>query len=128
MVTMKELQAIREKAANGKQKDGVIIPAGELQRIRESMIQPDPMEQIRKKEMEKTMMQAAAKIKKDKLQRTDREKQAKIGDEVKLTSEQIQRANGMLSKAQQQLDEEQDEVKDMNTKMMFSKVITIRDK
>ena len=56
MVTMKELQAIREKAANGKQKDGVIIPAGELQRIRESMIQPDPMEQIRKKEMEKTMM------------------------------------------------------------------------
>lgn len=64
------------------------------------MIKPDPMEQIRKKEMEKTMMQAAAKIKKDKLQRTDRENKAKMGDEVKLTSEQIQRANGMLSKAQ----------------------------
>jgi hypothetical protein len=42
--------------------------------------------------------------------------------------EQIQRANGMLSKAQTQLDEEHDDVKDMNMRMMFSKVITIRDK
>ena len=45
-----------------------------------------------------------------------------------MTSEQIQRANGMLSKAQQQLDEEHGDVKDMNMKMMFSKVVTIRDK
>lgn len=128
MITMKELQAIREKAASGKQKDGVIIPAGELQRIRETMIIADPTESLRKKEMEKTMMQAAAKIKKDKLQKADRETKAKFGGETKLTSEQIQRANGMLSKAQQQLDEEHDDVKDMNMKMMFSKVVTIRDK
>lgn len=62
------------------------------------------------------------------MQKADRETKAKIGGEVKLTSEQIQRANGMLSKAQQQLDEEHDDVKDMNMKMMFSKVVTIRDK
>jgi hypothetical protein len=65
------------------------------------MIIADPTESLRKKEMEKTMMQAAAKIKKDKLQKADRETKAKFGGETKLTSEQIQRANGMLSKAQQ---------------------------
>lgn len=34
----------------------------------------------------------------------------------------------MLPKAQQQLDEEHDDVKDMNQKMMFSRIVTIRDK
>lgn len=92
------------------------------------MIVSDPTETLRKKEMEKTMLEAAAKIKKEKLRKLDAENRAKQSGEVKLTTEQIQRANGMLSKAQQQLDEEHDDVKDMNMKMMFSKVITIRDK
>jgi hypothetical protein len=78
----------------------VIIPAGELMRIRESMIVPDPQESIRKREMEKTMQEAAAKIKREKLKKLDHENRTKQGGEVKLTSEQIQRANGMLSKAQ----------------------------
>lgn len=78
--------------------------------------------------MEKTMMEAAAKIKKDKLQKLDRDLKQKQGTEVRLTIEQIQRANGMLSRAQQQLDEEHDDVKEMNQRMMFSKVVTIRDK
>ena len=92
------------------------------------MIVSDPTETLRKKEMEKTMQEAAAKIKKEKLRKLDAENRTKQSGEVKLTTEQIQRANGMLSKAQQQLDEEHDDVKDMNMKMMFSKVITIRDK
>ena len=62
------------------------------------------------------------------MQKTDRELKVKQGNESKLTIEQIQRANGMLSRAQQQLDEEHDDVKDMNMKMMFSKIVTIRDR
>jgi hypothetical protein len=62
------------------------------------------------------------------MQHRDRDRQASLTSEVKLTQEQIDRANGMLTKAQEQLDEEHDDVKDMNTKMTFSKVITIRDK
>ena len=71
---------------------------------------------------------AAAKIKKEKLLKATADQRAKQSSGVTLTREQIQRANGMLSRAQQQLDEEHDDVKDMNMKMMFSKVITIRDK
>lgn len=78
------------------------------------MIIPDYKEEKRKLEMEKTMMQAAAKIKKDKLQKADRELKKTQSTETKLTIEQIQRANGMLSRAQVLLDEEHDDVKDMN--------------
>jgi hypothetical protein len=52
---MDELKTIREKAANGKQKDAIIIPAGELERIRMSMNVPDPKENQKKLELEKTM-------------------------------------------------------------------------
>jgi hypothetical protein len=55
----------------------VIIPAGELMRIRESMIVPDPQESIRKREMEKTMQEAAAKIKREKLKKLDHENRTK---------------------------------------------------
>ena len=49
----------------------MIIPAGELARIRESMIVQDPSEAQRKREMEKTMQEAAAKIKREKLRKLD---------------------------------------------------------
>ena len=42
--------------------------------------------------------------------------------------EQNQRAEGLLSKAQQQLDEEHDDVKHMNQMTLYAKVVTVRDK
>ena len=39
-----------------------------------------------------------------------------------------ERASNLLSKAQMQLDEEQDDVKHMNQMVMYSKIVTIRDK
>ena len=39
-----------------------------------------------------------------------------------------ERASNLLSKAQMQLDEEQDDVKHMNQMVLYSKVVTIRDK
>ena len=56
MITFDELKTIRDKTAIGKQKDAAIIPRGELERIKQSMIVPDYSEQKRKNEMEKTMM------------------------------------------------------------------------
>jgi hypothetical protein len=88
----------------------------------------DANEEKSNAEQNKAMAMAAAKIKKEKLLKATADQRAKQSSEVTLTREQIQRANGMLSRAQQQLDEEHDDVKDMNMKMMFSKVITIRDK
>ena len=39
-----------------------------------------------------------------------------------------ERAEGLLAKAQAQLDEEHDDVKHMNQMVLYSKVVTIRDK
>lgn len=44
-----------------------------------------------------------------------------------LTLEQQQRAQGLLSNAQMQLDEQLDDVKVMNQMMLYSKVVTVRD-
>ena len=41
---------------------------------------------------------------------------------------QKEQASGLLAKAQQQLDEEHDDVKHMNQMVLYSKVVTIRDK
>lgn len=42
--------------------------------------------------------------------------------------EQNARAQGLLSKAQQQLDEEHDDVKHMNQMTLYAKVVTVRDR
>ena len=38
------------------------------------------------------------------------------------------RAQGLLSKAQQMMDEQHDEVKGMNKALFYAKVVTVRDK
>lgn len=45
-----------------------------------------------------------------------------------LSLEQQLRAQGLLSKAQMLLDEQLDDVKQMNEMVLYSKVVTIRDK
>lgn len=42
--------------------------------------------------------------------------------------ENNRRAEGLLAKAQQQLDEEHDDVKHMNQMTLYAKVVTVRDK
>ena len=42
--------------------------------------------------------------------------------------EQNTRADGLLAKAQEQLDEEHDDVKHMNQMTLYAKVVTVRDK
>lgn len=47
---------------------------------------------------------------------------------TEIETEQNQKAEGLLSKAQQQLDEEHDDVKHMNQMTLYAKVVTVRDK
>lgn len=70
---------------------------------------------------------ADAKARKQRMMAMDKERAQK------LPPNEFERAkkendNGLLSKAQQQLDEEHDDVKHMNQMMLYSKVVTIRDK
>ena len=70
-------------------------------------------------------MRTLAQTKRERLTKIDREKKpAPPG----LSLEQRQRAEGLLPKAQQLLDEQEDDVKGMNQDVMLSKVLTIRDK
>jgi len=57
----------------------------------------------------------------------DRQRATKVPP-TQAEHEQKQRDAGLLSKAQMQLDEEQDDVKQMNQMCLYSKVVTIRDK
>ena len=57
----------------------------------------------------------------------DRDRAKKLPP-TEIEVEQNQRADGLLAKAQQQLDEEHDDVKHMNQMVLYSKVVTIRDK
>lgn len=70
---------------------------------------------------------AAAKARKQKMMDLDKERSNKIP----LTEiQQYEKAKNetLLTKAQQMLDEEHDDVKHMNQMMLYSKVVTIRDK
>lgn len=71
--------------------------------------------------------QAAAKGRKERMMEMDRERANK---QPPTEQEHITRKKdqSLLSKAQQQMDEEHDDVKHMNQMMLYSKVVTIRDK
>ena len=68
-----------------------------------------------------------SKARKERMQAMDKERAAKVPPS---DIEQSQRNKdvGILSKAQAQLDEELDDVKHMNQMVLYSKVVTIRDK
>ena len=69
----------------------------------------------------------ASRIKKEKMAQLDLARQSKLPPST-LSLEQQQRAQGILSKAQQLLDDQLDDVKKMNEMVLYSKVVTIRDK
>lgn len=64
---------------------------------------------------------------KARMQAMDRERATKVPPSD-IESSQRNKDVGILSKAQAQLDEELDDVKHMNQMVLYSKVVTIRDK
>ena len=70
---------------------------------------------------------AASKARKTKMIGMDKERSSKLPP-TDIEIEQSRRAEGLLSKAQTQMDEEHDDVKHMNQMVLYSKVVTVRDK
>ena len=68
-----------------------------------------------------------ARTKKEKMIKLDEDRAKKVQPSV-LAQEEMQRSNQILSKAQMQLDEQHDDVKQMNQMVFYSKVVTVRDK
>ena len=85
------------------------------------------MQQRRLLEEQKDSAMAAAKARKQRMLQLDKER----ANKMPLTEQQIldkEKADGLLTKAQQILDEDHDDVKHMNQMMLYSKVVTIRDR
>lgn len=80
---------------------------------------------LKETQLQETMK--ASRIKKEKMAKLDQERQSKLPPS-QMTLEQQMRAQGLLSKAQMLLDEQLDDVKQMNEMVLYSKVVTIRDK
>ena len=70
---------------------------------------------------------AEAKMRKTRMQTQDRERAAKK-PLVATMQNLAQGANSLMMKAQQQMDENYDDVKAMNTLALQSKILTIREK
>ena len=121
-----EVRNVRAKGEPGAQKDACIITADELGRIKMQLAGGPPREAIEVSENAEKMMMAASKIRREKMQKTDQENRAKFVPGP--TRDQMLRAEGLLPQSQMQLDEELDEVKDMNSRMMFGRVVSVRDK
>ena len=77
-------------------------------------------------EMKQTSFAAAA-ARKAKMQALDKNRATKMPSSD-VEQRQQEKGQGLLAKAQQQMDEEHDDVKHMNQMVLYSKVVTIRDK
>ncbi len=76
---------------------------------------------------QKDAAMAKSKARKAKMVEMDQQRASKIKPEEWQTQEKG-KAESLLSKAQKQLDEGLDDVKHMNQMMLYSKVVTIRDR
>ena len=78
-------------------------------------------------EAEKEQKRFAFTMRKERMAKLDKVREMKEKPSA-LSLENKQRKDGVLSRAQQLLDEQLDDVKQMNQMCFYSKVVTIRDK
>ena len=129
-LTKEQLRDIREKTEKGQKSEAVVIKQEELDRMKgTTKIQTKEAEiqQRRLLEEQKDSAMAAAKARKQRMLDLDKER----ANKMPATEQQVidkNKADGLLTKAQQMLDEDHDDVKHMNQMMLYSKVVTIRDK
>lgn len=84
-------------------------------------------QQRRLLEEQKDQAMAEAKARKQRMLEMDKERNNKIPPTEYQVLEK-EKNETLLTKAQQMLDEEHDDVKHMNQMMLYSKVVTIRDR
>lgn len=129
-LTKEQLRDIREKTEKGQKSEAVVINQEDLERMKgTTKIQTKEAEiqQRRLLEEQKDSAMAAAKARKQRMLDLDKERANKMPATEQQTIDK-NKADGLLTKAQQMLDEHHDDVKHMNQMMLYSKVVTIRDK
>jgi len=130
IVSQEELRAIRGKAEKQAQPESAIITKSELERIKRStkiQTKEQKSQQNRLIEEQKDQQMAAAKARKERMVKNDRLRASRL-PKNEFEIEATEKTETRLTMAQDQLDEELDDVKHINQMMLYSKVVTIRDK
>ena len=110
--------------------NAVCITKDDLERIKKSTVIETKEEKIQKKKIadeQVAQQMSKANARKQRMAENDQNRASKVPPTVQELA-QKERATNLLSKAQMQIDEEQDDVKHMNQMVLYSKVVTIRDK
>lgn len=130
VISLDELRAIRNKTEKNNQNDAVIISKADLQRIKDATTIKSKDQVLQEKallEEQKEAAAAKAKARKEKMQALDQTRAQKVKPNEWQQAEK-NKADTLLSKAQKKMDEEMDDVKHMNQMVLYSKVVTIRNK
>jgi len=134
MITGKDTVRVRHNMNRGAnaasaKNNAVIIPASELNRLRENatlLSKADLEENKRRAEETYNERMKKSQARKEAIMKMEeeRKKNVLLGDQDK---EGRAQKNSVLEKAKQMLDEDMDDVKHMNQMMLYSKIVTIRD-
>jgi hypothetical protein len=119
----------RSGGVNGGKADAVVIPASELNRLRDNatLLSKADQEEIKKRAEEAyNERMKRSQVRKEKMlqMEEERKKNELLSDKDKDGRAQ---KNSVLERAKQQMDEDMDDVKHMNQMMLYSKIVTIRD-
>ena len=126
---LREIRALAENTRTKTSKQAAIVTKADLDRFNQEKIIVTRQEQQMQKTLlaeQKESQQLASRQRKERMQELDRVRASKM-PKSQQERENSAAQNGLLSKAQAQLDEQEDDVKAMNAMMLYSKVVTIRD-
>jgi len=130
VVTQDMLRSIRTEVVKKPTNKASIVDMSEIDRIKastkiETADDKKMAATLAKTQKEASMAESMAR--KNRMQAMDKARSTRVAP---TDIEQVQRNKdvGILSKAQSQLDEELDDVKHMNQMVLYSKVVTIRDR
>lgn len=130
IISVNELRKVREQAEKGQQKDAIILPRSELERIRLSskvVTKDQHMQEKQLLEEQKEKQRVLHNARKKRIMQLDKERNNKMAPS-EFQQEETQKKQGLLANAQSALDEEMDDVKTMNQMVLYSKCVTIRDR
>ena len=127
---MNDLRKIRTKTEKNGQNDAVIITKADLDRIKDATTIKSKDQLIQEKKLIEEQKEAAlikSKMRKTKMLEMDAMRATRVKPNEFQVAEK-NKAETLLSKAQKKLDNDMDDVKAMNQMVLYSKVVTIRDK
>ena len=130
IISQNELRKIRNQTEKGLQKDAIILPKSELDRIRMAskiVTKDQEMQQKQIVNEQKEQQKIAHEARKKRMRHMDKERANKLPPSD-FQTEDTAKKQGLLNNAQKELDEQKDDVKTMNQMVLYSKCVTIRDK